>query len=188
MVHGLRLICTRPDAHYFDRPAAMLIDHRRLQRRRCPLASIFSVIMKAAVRLSHSKRMPPQPRFDVCSLATCAARAGVMIINGRPSSCTRRTSARGRLTSTPVCFMSSVTAPVGCHFRKDLSAMAPEPCWAPGRSGRWLAGGLYCDVLLGGRCGCLFGDGHVHGQDALVVAGFDVVLIGAGRQGDRAGE
>jgi len=51
-----------------------------------------------------------------------------------------------------------------------------------------LAGDLYGDVLLGGRGGRLFGDGHVHGQDALVVAGFDVIFVGACRQGDRPGE
>ena len=67
-------------------------------------------------------------------------------------------------------------------------AVVPEPCWAPGPPRMWLAGRLYRDVLLGGRRGCLFGDGHVDGQDALVVAGFDVVFVGAGRQGDRAGK
>ncbi len=36
-----------------------------------------------------------------------------------------------------------------------------------------LAGGLYRDVLLGGGRGCLFGECHIHGQDALVVAGFE---------------
>jgi len=51
---------------------------------------------------------------------------------------------------------------------------------------RRLACGLHGDVFL--RRLSLFGDGHRHGQDALVIGSFDVVFVSAGRQRDRADE
>ncbi len=51
---------------------------------------------------------------------------------------------------------------------------------------RWLACGLHSDVFL--RRHSLFGNGHRHGQDALVIGGFDVVFLSAARQRDRADE
>ena len=66
----------------------------------------------------------------------------------------------------------------------------PGSCWAPGRPGHvGLTGGLHRDVFLGAAAaGGLFGKCHIHGQDALVVAGLDVLFVGACRQGDRAGK
>jgi hypothetical protein len=56
----------------------------------------------------------------------------------------------------------------------------------PGPRGIRSAGGLHCDVLLSRRS--LFGNGHGDGEDAFVVGGFDVLLVGTRRQGDRADE
>ena len=69
------------------------------------------------------------------------------------------------------------------------------PGWGPGAllgSGTTgtcgLTGGLHGDVLLRSRGRAPFGERHIHGQDALVVGGFDVLFAGARRQGGRAGK
>jgi len=64
------------------------------------------------------------------------------------------------------------------HVAKDHMCRWSDRMWGCARS----ACRLYRDVFFG-RCG--LGHRHRDAQDALVVGGCDVVIAGAGRQGDR---